>query len=84
MVNLALSEDQVVELAKRLPQQKKRQLALELLSEADAANAAIAGNGVQIIEKDGIRILHGTFVGDIGDVLDVVREERLQSLLGSS
>jgi hypothetical protein len=82
VVSLNLTDDQVVELARRLPRQRQRELAKELLESDSPANAGCEDDdGPRLVEKDGLRVIRGKLTADITDAVDQMREDRIQEFI---
>ena len=73
MVTLALTDQEVFDLALKLPVDRRYELA-ELLSSFSGESPVVC--------KNGLHIFSGEPVGDIAGALDLMREERLNSIMG--
>ena len=73
MVTLALTDQEVFDLALKLPVDRRYELA-QLLNSFTGESP--------IVYKNGLHVFSGEPVGDIAGALDLMREERLNSIMG--
>ncbi len=75
MVSLTLTDEQVIQLAMRLPNHRKRELAA-ILNENEEEP--------RLIDKGGVSVVHAKWIGDVEAAVEQERENRLNDLLSEA
>ena len=72
MVSLSLSDEQVIELALRLPPPRRSELA-SMLAESETSPL--------LVDEGGVQVIHAERTGDIEAAVEHEREQRVQELI---